>query len=150
MNHIFEKMDEIISKLKTPEECIQFAKKCTALAREARRRAIELCALTHGNSSVVETELLKALYAYEEVLSEKNKRRTRASRTWQMINRYGIVGAAERAVNRKIEAMGYKVLVKMGMQDLTFEAVITQFPETFDQNIVKLCQERLEELKKIK
>ena len=143
-------MNKIISELKTPEECIQFAKKCTELAREARRRAIELRVLAHGNNNAVETELLKALYAYEEVLSEKNKRRTRASRTWQMVNRYGIVGAAERAVNRKIEAMGYKVLVEMGMQDLTFEAVITQFPESFNQNIVNICKERLEELKKIK
>jgi hypothetical protein len=67
-----------------------------------------------------------------------------------MINRYGIVGAAERAVNRKIEAMDYKVLVDLGMQDLTFEAVITQFPETFNQNIVNICKKRLEELKKIK
>jgi hypothetical protein len=65
-----------------------------------------------------------------------------------MINRYRIIGEAERAVNRKIEAMGYKVLVEMSMQDLTFEAVITQFPESFNQDIVKLCKERLEELKK--
>lgn len=142
-------MDDIISKLRTPEECIQFAKKCTDLAREARRRAIELRALTHGNSSVVETELWKALYAYEEVLSKKNKRRTPASRTRQMISRYGIVGAAERAVNRRIEAMGYKVLVDMGLQDLTFEAVIVRFPEEFSQQIVKLARSRLEELKKI-
>ncbi|MGA2408015.1 MAG: hypothetical protein ABSF81_14860 [Bacteroidales bacterium] len=142
-------MDETISKLKTPEECEQFAKKCNELAREAQRRAIELRALTHGNKSIVETELLKALYAYEEVLSKKNKKRTRASRTWQMITRYGIIEAAQRAVNRKIEAMGYKVLVEMGLQDLTFEAVIIRFPESFSQQIVKLARSRLEELKKI-
>jgi len=41
-------------------------------------------------------------------------------------------------------------LVEMGMQDLTFESVITKFPESFAQNIVKLCKERLEELKKNK
>lgn len=99
-------MDEAINKLKTPEECIQFANKCTDLAREARRRAIELRALTHTNVSLVETELWKALYAYEEILTKKNQRRTLAGRTRQMITRYGIIGTAERAVNRKIEAMG--------------------------------------------
>ena len=31
-----------------------------------------------------------------------------------MVNRYGIAGAAERAVNRNIESMGYKMLVEMG------------------------------------
>jgi alkanesulfonate monooxygenase SsuD/methylene tetrahydromethanopterin reductase-like flavin-dependent oxidoreductase (luciferase family) len=142
-------MDEAINKLKTPEECIQFANKCTDLAREARRRAIELRALTHTNVSLVETELWKALYAYEEILTKKNQRRTLAGRTRQMITRYGIIGTAERAVNRKIEAMGYKVLVEMGMQDLTFESVITKFPESFTKNIVTLCKERLDVLKKI-
>ena len=119
------------------------------LAREARRRAIELRAIAHGNKSGVEIELLKALYAYEEVLSEKNKRRTRASRTWQMIDRHGIIGAAERAVDRKIEATGYKVLVEMGMHDLTFEAVIVRYPEAFSQEVVERAKSRLEELKKI-
>lgn len=58
-------MDKIILKLKTAEECIQLAKKYTALAREARRRSIELRAFSHGNERVVEIELLKTLYAYE-------------------------------------------------------------------------------------
>jgi hypothetical protein len=119
------------------------------LAREARRRAIELRAISHGNKSAVEIELLKALYAYEEVLLEKNKRRTRATRTWQMIDRHGIIGAAERAVDRKIEATGYKVLVEMGMHDLTFEAVIVRYPEAFSREVVTRAKARLEELKKI-
>lgn len=143
-------MDELISKLKTPEECEKFAQKCISLAREAQHRAIELRALTHGNKSEVETELLKALYAYEVILSDNNKRRTRASRTWQMVNRYGIIEAAVRAVNRKSDAMGYKVLVDKGLQDLTFEAVIVRFPEAFDQHVVTLAKSRLEELGKIR
>jgi hypothetical protein len=142
-------MDEIISKLKTPEECIKFAEKCTTLAHEAYLRAIELRTLTHNVKNEVEAELLKILYAYEEVLSKKNKKRTRASRTWQMVKRYGIIGAAEKAVNRKADAMGYRVLVEMGLQDLTFEAVIVRFPEAFSQQIVKLARSRLEELKEI-
>jgi len=98
----------------------------------------------------VENELLKALYAYEEILSKKNNRRTRASRTWQMVNRYGIVGSAERAVTRNIEPMGYKMLVEMGLKDLTFEAVIAKHPEEFNIEAVKKANERLEELKLIK
>lgn len=146
-------MDEIIQKLKTPEECMQLAinvrDRNPDLAREARRRAVELRAASHGIKSKVELELLKALYAYEEVLSEKNKRRTRAARTWQMINRHGIIAAAERAVNRKIEATGYKLLVAMGLHDLTFEAVIVRHPDKFSQEVVTRSKERLEELEKI-
>jgi hypothetical protein len=148
-----EQMDERIQQLKTPEECMQLAinvqDKNPDLAREARRRAVELRAASHGIKSAVELELLKALYAYEEVLSEKNKRRTRASRTWQMIDRHGIIVAAERAVNRKIEATGYKVLVAMGLHDLTFEAVIVRHPDKFSQEVVARAKERLEELEKI-
>jgi hypothetical protein len=146
-------MDEIIQKLTTPAECMQLAinvlDRNPDLAREARRRAVELRAASHGIKTAVELELLKALYAYEEVLSEKNKRRTRATRTWQMIDRHGIIGAAERAVNRKIEAMGYKVLVAMGLHDLTFEAVIVRHPDKFSQEVVAHAKARLEELEKI-
>ncbi len=146
-------MDKRIQQLKTPAECMQLAinvqNKNPGLAREARRRAVELRAEAHDIKSLVELELLKALYAYEEVLSEKNKRRTSASRTWQMIKRHGIIAAAERAVNRKIEPAGYKLLVAMGLHDLTFEAVIVRHPEKFSQEVVSRAKERLDELQKI-
>lgn len=142
-------MDDIIRKLKTPEECLLFAEIFTDLARVTMRRAIELRAINLGNKSEVETALWEAILAYEEVLSKKNGKRTLASRTRQMIKRHGIIGAAERAVNRKIEAMGYKVLVDIGLHDLTFEAVIVRFPEVFSQQIVELARSRLEEMGKI-
>jgi hypothetical protein len=146
-------MEEIIKKLKTPAECIQLAKNVIErnpnLAREARRRAIELRAISHGSIRDVEFELLKALYAYEEILTEKNKKTTRASRTWQMIKRHGIIAAAERAVDRKIEPNGYKILVELGMHDLTFEAVIVRYPDAFNQEVVLRAQERLKKLSEI-
>lgn len=142
-------MDEIIDLLKTPEECAQLAKLFTILAQKANRRAIELRTLSHGIKREVETELLKAIYAYEEILSAKNKRRTPASRTWQMINRHGIIGGAERAVNRKTDAIGYKLLVERGLQDLTFEAVIVRYPKEFRPEVVKLSAARLDELKQL-
>jgi hypothetical protein len=142
-------MNEIIRILKSPEECQQLEKIFTDLARQARRRAVELRAIAYGYESAVEKELLEVLYAYEEVLSKKNNRRTHASRTWQMVNRYGIIEAATRAVNRPAEAMGYKLLIEMGLHDLTFEAVIVRYPEAFSKEIVNLARKRLEELKNI-
>ena len=140
-------MDELISKLKTPEECRQFIVKYSDLVRQARQRAIDLRASTHQAEDIVEFELYQALYAYEDILSEKNSRRTRANRTWQMVKHYGIKVAAERAVNRKVDAMGYKVLVGMGLQGLTFESVIVKYPESFSHESVKQAYKRLEELK---
>jgi len=146
-------MEDIISKLKTPAQCIQLAKNVIernpALAQEARRRAVELRAISFGSTKEVELELLKALYAYEEVLTEKNKRTTRASRTWQMIKKYGIIRAAEKAVDRPIEPNGYKVLVQMGMQDLTFESVIVRHPDSFNEEVVLRAQERLKKLSEV-
>jgi hypothetical protein len=141
-------MDEIISKLKTPDECRQFIVKFSDLVRQARQRAIELRASTHQAEDIVEFELYQALYAYEDILSEKNSRKTRANRTWQMVKHYGIKVAAERAVNRKGDAMGYRVLVEMGLQGLTFESVIVKYPESFKDAAVKQAQKRLEELNK--
>lgn len=147
-------MDERIRQLKTPEECEQLAlnvqTKYPDLALEARRRAVELRAIAHGGKSAVEIELLQALYAYEAVLTKKNNRKTRASRTWQMFDRHGIISGAERAVNRPVEAMGYKLLVDMGMQDLTFEAVIVRHPADFVSETVALAKARLEELARMK
>jgi hypothetical protein len=142
-------MDEIISKLKTPEECMQFVEKYSELVRQANLRAIELRALSHQAQDNVEYELYMVLYAYEGVLSKKNNRRTHASRTWQMVKRYGIKGAAERAVNRNVDDLGYKVIVEMGLQGLTFESVIVKYPEAFSNDAVIQANKRLEELKMI-
>ena len=66
-----------------------------------------------------------------------------------MVNRYGIKGAAEKAVNRNIDAMGYNVLVEMGYKELTFESVIAKYPGSFSKEAVDQANNRLEELKKI-
>ena len=142
-------MDEKVTRLKTPDECERFAvnvrEKYPALAKEARRRAVELRAAAYGAKTAAELEALQAVYAYEEVLSSKKGKRIHASRTWQMIRRHGIIGAVERAVNRESETAGYKALVEMGMQDFAFEAVIARYPELFSPEAVKHAKARVEE-----
>ena len=77
-------MDERVARLKTPDECEQFALNVQArlpdLARAARRRAVELRAAAHGATSAAEREALEAVYAYERVLSQKRGKKIRASR----------------------------------------------------------------------
>jgi hypothetical protein len=94
-------MDLRVLKLKTPDECESFAinakaKGATELVDQARRRAVQLRAETHGATTAAETECLQAVYPYEEVLSAQRGRRQPASRTWQMIKRHGIIPAVER------------------------------------------------------
>ena len=144
-------MDETVRQLETPEECEQFIKnvqkKYPALALEARHKAVELRAAKHGVQTTVEQELLEAVYAYEEALSAKKGRKTRAARTWQMIERHGIIDAAERVVDRKDATLGYKTLIEMNMQDFAFEAVVLRHPNSFSQATVDRAKARIDESK---
>ena len=140
-------MDEKVAKLKTPEDCATFAKNArrlmrTDLALEAEARSIELRAALYGVGSDAERECIEAVYAYEEVLTSKNGRRTRASRTWQMIRRHGILAAVERAVNRPEETVGYTALLERGLQRFAFEAVVVRHPTLFTAETVQRSIER--------
>jgi hypothetical protein len=144
--------DERVARLKTPEECEQFAVNVEArgktdLAMSARRRAVELRALKHNAKTAAEREALEAVYAYERVLSGSKGKKITASRTWQMIKRHGIISAVERVVSRPTEAKGYTALVKMGMEDKAFEAVVLRHPEAFSVEAVSRSRDRLRELK---
>jgi hypothetical protein len=152
MKRVIRQMDERVKRIKTPEGCEIFAKnaldrKRPDLAAEAKRRAVELRAEMYGAKSEAENEALQAIYAYEEVLTKKNGKRTKASRTWQMIQRHGIIEAVERAVNRRTETQGYTALVEMGLEDFAFEAVILRHPELFSEEAVAKSNERLNEWK---
>jgi len=141
-------MDERVERIETPEGCEKFAKNAIRLghpelALEAQRRAIELRAEKHSAQTDAEKEALKAIYAYEEILTETNGRRTRATRTWQMINRHGIIESVNRVVARKDDAVGYVLLKKKGMEDLSFEAVVLRFPEIFSKEAVSHASERI-------
>jgi len=145
-------MDERVKKIKTTKGCENFAKNANKLghpelANEAKRRAVEIRAEEYGAKSDAENEAIQAIYAYEEILTKKNGRRTRASRTWQMIKRHGIIESVERAVNRKAETQGYTALVEMGLEEFAFEAVILRYPEIFSDEAVKISRLRMGEWK---
>ena len=143
-------MDERIKKLDTTRKCEIFAKNATThgrpdLALEARQRAVEIRAQEHGAQSTAEEEALKAIYAYEQLLTNKNGRTTRATRTWQMIKRHGIIEGVERAVKRDTVTQGYTMLVEMGLEKYAFEAVILRHPEVFSDDAIRISKERLKE-----
>lgn len=145
-------LDERIKKLKTPEDCERFAKNAIEhdridLAQEARRKAVELRASAYGAISDAELECLEAVYAYEEALSEKNGKKTRASRTWPKIKEQGILPAIEDIVNRKQESVGYTLLRDMGLEDYSFEAVVVKYPELFSEEAIAVSYERIKQWK---
>lgn len=145
-------MDPKVLRLKTPADCESFAKNVEvdypSLALEARKRAVDLRARAVGAKSEAEHEALRAIYAYEEVLSRKNGKRTSASRTWQMIKRHGVIVAVERAVCRKDETMGYTALLEVGMQEFSFESVILRYPTLFSKEAAAISKARIEKRNK--
>jgi hypothetical protein len=145
-----DKIIKLVGHLKTPEDCEQVAinveAKQPAFAILARRKAIELKAATHNAATEAEQQALQAVYAYERVLTLERGRKTRATRTWQVITKLGIVEAVETIVKRPTGAEGYHALVKMGMQDMLFEAVVLRHPEVFSAEAIAQSQQRLDEL----
>ena len=146
-------MDELVKKIKTPDKCLIFAKNAKEkgrddLALQAKERAIQLKAEVYGADTQAEREAIEAVYAYEEVLTLKNNKKTRASRTWPMIKRHGILNAVERAVNREAETQGYNYLLEMGLQNYAFEAVILRHPELFSDESVTISKRRISEWEK--
>lgn len=144
-------MDERVKRLRTPEHCEAFARNARKLGRadlalEARRRAVELRAAAYGATSIAERECLEAIYAYEEILSEKHGRRVRASRTWQMIKRRGIIAAIEQAVDRPDGTAGFTALKEVGLDNYAFEAVILRHPQLFSESAVDRSRKRMAQL----
>ena len=139
--------DPKVARLKTPEECENFIQNVEAthpnLVVEARRRAVELKATSYGAKSDVERDAIQAVYAAEAALSHKNGKKTRASRTWQSIQRWGILTAVERVVTRRKETEGYQILAEVGMLDHSFEAVVLRHPEAFSVEAVDSSRARL-------
>ncbi|WP_193161212.1 DUF429 domain-containing protein [Microbulbifer hainanensis] len=141
-------MDDRVKRIRTVKECEVFANNCSErgredLAAQARERALQLKAESHGAKTEAEREALEAVYAYEEVISARNGKKTRAGRTWQMIERHGIIGAVEQAVNRPTETQGYFALLEMGLEEYAFEAVILRHPELFTESAARISRERL-------
>jgi hypothetical protein len=145
-------MDTRIKNLKSELECSNFEANAVRLnhldlAKQAKLRLLELKAEAKGAETLVEKEALQAIFAYEQVLSLKHGKPTRAGRTWPMISKHGIIGGVERVVNRPVESAGYTALAEMGLEDFAFEAVILRYPEEFSDSAVQISQRRMEDWK---
>jgi hypothetical protein len=145
-------MDPTVAKLTTVDDCLRLESNALArgrsdLARDARRRAIQIRAEQYGAATLAERECLEAVYAYEEVLRARHGKNVRASRTWQMIKRHGIIAAVERAVDRREETVGYSALVEMGLDDLAFERVVDRYPQLFSAGAVAHARARIADRK---
>lgn len=145
-----DKIIKLVGHLKTPEDCEQVAlnveAKQPAFAVLARRKAIEIKASTHKATTEAEEHALQAVYAHERVMTLERGRKTRATRQWQMVTKLGIIAAMESIVKNPSGRSDYQSLVKMGMQDWLFEAVVLRHPDVFSVEAVAQSQQSLDAL----
>jgi len=139
--------DPRVARLASVDDCESFAVNARErgfpeLADQARRRSVQLRAAACEAKTEVERECLQAVFAYEEVLSAGQERRRRASRTWQMIRRLGIVPAVEHVVTKREVSAGFTALARMGLMDYAFEAVILRHPDMFSGKAVEISRQR--------
>lgn len=109
-------------------------------AEMAEHRMAEL----QGNVSVaLRADFNRAMEVYESYLSQKNQKTTRATRTWQKVNRDGIRQAIIGLVKRKDDATGFVELVAYGGVGDTFEAVVLNHAAEFPPDVVEAARVRI-------
>lgn len=108
---------------------------------EALRRRCELIGLNYDDP--LERDFHSMLTAYEELLTEKNQRRTAASRTRQKLKNKGVVECLEDWARGHTETDGFRLLTAAGLTELTGEYLVTKYPERFTAEAVRRAKERL-------
>ena len=129
-------MHELVSRIKEPELCYVFAKNARRnghpeLALQVYRHAVDLRAQQHQIACQAEAAALRAIYAYEEALSYTRGKRIRATGTWQLVNRHGLLTAVRKRLQSRNGDNIQPVLAELGMEDYSFSAVEAAFPDAF-------------------
>jgi hypothetical protein len=131
-------MHELVVRIREPELCYVFARNAIQrghpeLALQAYRRAVDLRAESQGAESEAELAAYRAIYAYEEALSHRKGKRTRATGTWQMVKRHGLFEALAKRINAGGDDDTQDTLKELGMEDYRFTALRDAFPDAFDK-----------------
>jgi len=83
-------------------------------------------------------EIERAIHEYEQIIGHA------ATRTRQMIDRYGEVEALSRLMISPDLQQGFKALRDRDQLDLTFEAIVVRHPDLFNDDAVQAAQWRLD------
>lgn len=131
-------MHELVERINEPELCYVFARNARKrghpeLALQAYRRAVDLRAERHETATEAEFAAARAIYAYEEALGYSKGKRTRATGTWQMVNRHGLLTAIQKRIESRSGDDILPVLRELGMEDYSFDAVASAYGTEIQQ-----------------
>jgi aromatic ring hydroxylase len=109
---------------------------------EAFKRACELEGAVYDDQ--LHRDFYSTLAAYEELLTEKNGRTTKANRTRQKLDRKGVVQCLEDWANKATETQGFTLLVANNLVHLTGEFLVLKYRDHFTEKAVKNAGRRLQ------
>ena len=145
--------DQIINFINTTTDIDQIRKIKINAQEKSNFDLVKMCNFRIYKLSgyFYEDPLTKRFYeclgAYEEFLSEKNNKKTRANRTHNKLgknpNNEKIKETLIDIVSKKTTQQGFNLLIEEGAKDFTFEALVIEFSDQFPSEIRKLCEEKL-------
>ena len=95
-------------------------------------------------NTALESDFYVVLSAYEELLTEKNGRTTRASRTRQKLSKTSVKKCIEDWALKDGETDAFKLLIERQMGELTAEYLVLKHSSEFDDAIVSSARKRLD------
>lgn len=109
--------------------------------REAFRK---LCSLEGAEQTEpLHRDFHETLAAYEYLLSQKNGRATRASRTRLKLKSKGVIQCLEDWVTSKAPTEGYELLMANGLAEMTGESLVLKYPAQFSEAAVAAAKARM-------
>lgn len=109
--------------------------------REAFRR---LCSLEGADQTdPLQRDFYQTLAAYEQLLTQKNGRATRASRTRLKLKSKGVVQCLEDWALSKAPSEGYELLMANGLPEMTGESLVLKYPEQFSEAAIAAAKARM-------
>lgn len=109
--------------------------------REALGR---LCSLESAEQTEpLHREFYEMLAAYEQLLSEKNGRATRASKTRMKLKAKGVVTCLEDWAKGKAPSESFELLVANNLVEMTGEQIVLKYPDQFSPEAVEAAKARL-------
>jgi hypothetical protein len=131
-------MHELVLRIKEYKGCYVFAQNAIKrghadLAIQAYRHAVDLRAADHEGITEAETMAMKSFYAYEETISYGQKKRKRATGTWQMVNKFGILPTLDKRLQSRASEEYLPILKELKMEDYSFQAVAEAYAEDLKQ-----------------
>jgi hypothetical protein len=109
--------------------------------REAFR---QLCSLEGADQTdPLHRDFYQTLAAYEQLLTQKNGRATRASRTRLKLKSKGVIQCLEDWVLSKTPTESYELLAANSLVEMTGESIVLKYPEQFSEAAVAAAKARL-------